>query len=1252
MGNTVTLENILTSDNVMRGVYAEAKTSFTGNQIYAERNGWSGVEVDTCWDWDDDGTCNNIGTGTVALKMSSSTENGGNGYNILAKGAITIADTYLAGNGESGYYLDNSMATAPAAITLTNTNSYDNGQDGYEIYSRGAVTLNNFHGSDNDLGGLYVNTCIDWDDDGVCNNTGTGTVTLTNTGAAFNETARNGENGLSIISKGAITIINTDTYENGGLGAYIDNSGATTAAPVTIKVNVPATTWNGYSANGEGGVEIFSRGTVTISDMSADYNGGTGAFIFNIPPGLAAGNAVTISDSDFFMNNDGDDLTTEDGLVVISKGAITLLNVSSTENFGTGAVLNNMAGTAGVTINAGTNRGNYFLWNAEDGLFIQTNGAVLLTNINASGNDEMGAFIDNRTGTAGVTIKETGNWGMGINLDDLWSYGSSFSHNDSNGLVILTDGAVSVTYNLASYNGNNGIIIDNTSGTGTVSLLGNPATWGDAFGNGSSGINVFSKGNVTFSYVNASENGDFGGIIVNYPGTGSVTLTNALFEYNRSGLSIITSGAVTWKYGSAWDNYEAGAFINNLVDVLPGKPVTISNVEANENGETGLTIISKGAVTITNVSANNNSANYYEIEYGQTWHDNMSNDQTWWFAGTGGESVTISVDSDNFTPSFYITDSDGNYIDGADGFEGSASVTFTLPGLISGEYQIHLLTDMGWDGLGYDISIYDGPTAPSDWDEYSNEASGIFVDNSEGINVPVSITNTYGTWNGNNSATDIIVLSSGAVTLSNMDLNDSSGNGLLIDNTTVGLTSPGVTLTNVNFYNNDGSGAEVYTDGAIVIKGSNANGNGGYGYNLDNDSGNAPVTLTGFDVNVNGDTGILVSSKGALTLTTVYSSGNYGTGLDLTTLGAVTFNGVNAYGNMGYGALVVTPSTFTIIQPAVGGNSFGNNMLDGLNVTAGGKITLAKVNANGNGWWIDDDTIDTYAYGIYLDNDAYLFGTAPVSLTNLQTSWNTVDGLFITTASAVTLTGANAEENINFGIRLYQVPGPALAPVITLTDITTNYNGMDGLYVDVYGNIITNKLNSMGNGGTGANLLTQGNGTVTVLNTKGYNFVGFNGGVGLNIESDRAVNVTGVEALGNTQDGVVIWNDTSASVPATVTVNSLLLRSNGLTGLAIHSYGVVTVNNTWAVSNGQDDTPPLNASRDGILIVTYANTFINNSNAINNAWAGIYVNMVPAIPDPIIYTLKLTNSTWMGNLRDDPYSGDRNLMVIGNYVIL
>ena len=282
--------------------------------------------------------------------------------------------------------------------------------------------------------------------------------------------------------------------------------------------------------------------------------------------------------------------------------------------------------------------------------------------------------------------------------------------------------------------------------------------------------------------------------------------------------------------------------------------------------------------------------------------------------------------------------------------------------------------------------------------------------------------------------------------------------------------------------------------------------------------------------------------------------------------------------------------------------------MGGLYVEAAGKITLAQVRANDNGRRNDEGIIVMYANGVYLDNDENVLGTAPIALTNVITQGNTEDGLYITTTSGVTFTGALSENNNGSGIQLLQVSGPVLAPVITLTDITTNYNGEDGLFVEVRGNIILNKVNAFMNGGIGASLdNTDGVGTVTVLNTKGPNLVIFNGEYGLAIYSNGAVNVTGVEALGNSLDGVVIWND-DGSVPAAVTLNSILARNNGARdedgetleyadGISVYSLGVVTINNSWSLGN----------TSNGIYVETNNNVFINNTSAINNDRGGINV---------------------------------------------
>ncbi len=87
--------------------------------------------------------------------------------------------------------------------------------------------------------------------------------------------------------------------------------------------------------------------------------------------------------------------------------------------------------------------------------------------------------------------------------------------------------------------------------------------------------------------------------------------------------------------------------------------MTVNDVYATSNGETGIYVISKGVVTITETESNHNSANYYGINYGQWWSDNLSDDQVWFFNGVTDDEVTIEVASGRFNPNIWIIDPEG-----------------------------------------------------------------------------------------------------------------------------------------------------------------------------------------------------------------------------------------------------------------------------------------------------------------------------------------------------------------------------------------------------------------------------------------------------------------------------------------------------------------------------------------------------------------------------------------------------------------
>ena len=256
-------------------------------------------------------------------------------------------------------------------------------------------------------------------------------------------------------------------------------------------------------------------------------------------------------------------------------------------NHGDGANLNNVDGTAGVTIAvSGTNYGNWFNGNYGDGLNILTKGAVTLTNVDANDNYSNGLVINNVGGTSAVIIKESGN-----------GWRNWFTNNDQDGLHILSRGPVTVTFGNASDNGWTGVHIDASSGTGAVTLSGSIGRNAEVRSNGDdnddNGITIHSQGNITLTRVEVRENYSTGAELINTAGTGMVTITDGYFENNYNGLIVESHGAVVWKNGSAVGNGNYGADIINSNLVTVGKPVTIANVSASNNHETGLWVGAK-----------------------------------------------------------------------------------------------------------------------------------------------------------------------------------------------------------------------------------------------------------------------------------------------------------------------------------------------------------------------------------------------------------------------------------------------------------------------------------------------------------------------------------------------------------------------------------------------------------------------------------------------------------------------------------
>ena len=200
------------------------------------------------------------------------------------------------------------------------------------------------------------------------------------------------------------------------------------------------------------------------------------------------------------------------------RGVATLNTVSADLNGNGGVWLDNcLADTANVCYGSGgvTLVGaNEFSFNGSDGLYIQSAGAVKLSNFNALGNLGSGILVDNRWEkiTGGVTLNViTGStWPSGINQanDNLLA-----------GVNIYSNGAVIVDKLQATGNGNDGAYIINKG----LTLAKSPVTVtnSDFQGNGKSadseygaaGLYIVSYGNVIIKGVTADDNSvQFGSI--------------------------------------------------------------------------------------------------------------------------------------------------------------------------------------------------------------------------------------------------------------------------------------------------------------------------------------------------------------------------------------------------------------------------------------------------------------------------------------------------------------------------------------------------------------------------------------------------------------------------------------------------------------------------------------------------------------------------------------------------------------------
>ncbi len=1068
----------------------------------------------------------------------------------------------------AGATLDNTGGTG--TVTIKNSSFNNNEGYGLVIYSHGAITLTDITANKNGGDGVNVDNCL-WNGS-ACDTSTPKNVTV----AGVNYFVENQGNGLVVTSRGAISAnyLTADNNHN-GWGVILDNSHATTAQPVKL------TGVNEFKFNG-GGLWINSQGAITTSNVTA-FASLVAPFIGN-NDGVRLWNnynftsSVTMTGTNVFIRN------YNEGLEVLSNGVITLNNIKANENGipgsnGFGAYLNNNFSSAPMAVIL--NGTNTFNGNYSGGLEIHSDGAVTLSKITASDNTHgNGALIKNDYGNPLVPQSVT------------LTTANTFENNYGSGLVINSYGAITIANLTANNNVTNSVVpgfgayLNNAGGAlpKAVSLTGNNTfNQNGEVGHSNSGIGlqIISLGGVTLNNVKAENNiGGYGAYLNNQlPGAvGGITLNNSTgfvpsFSYNgNSGLIMLSYGAILIKNINASGNDGYGALIQNQ-QAISSKTVTLSGSGVfNGNTIIGLQIDSKGAITVNNITANANQGNFG--------------------AALSNTSSTLAIPQS-------VT------MKGTNEFNGNS-----LSGLSVNTYGAILLNNLTADNNGADgLNI--------------EHHSGYFL-------TPITITG-YGRFNNNSSAvpgddftSGLIIYTNGVITLNNITANNNSNIGVKLTNLASTPTVPqNVTINGTNEFNGNGFlGLVVETYGAILTNNLTVN-----------DNGMSAQPGTGHGAQLSNDDFVSTSAPSSIILNGINTfNNNQTTGLIITSLGLIKVNDLEVVSN-GIGA-----DLFNGDGSAVGGVSLTGsvyveeNTANGLQVTSNGAITIANLNTFSNG-----------GFGAYLRNYT---GSGGVTISGISQIYeNTEYGLQIETKGAVTLSNLYVQGNGGNGVVIKNTySGSATPQNVTLTGNNYFYNnGDNGLHITTYGMILLNNIDAEGNGigpststGWGAwldncgyiGLSCTSTGTPKGITISGLNFFQNNTMNGLWATSLGAITISNITANWNGSDaGAYLNNQWDSAVGGISLIGANTFEHNANTGLFVRSYGAVILSNLSANSNGDggvdidnrgDNVKPpvvtltgVNSFSDnfsfGLLILSDGAIALSNVTAENNIGYGAYI---------------------------------------------
>jgi putative surface-exposed virulence protein len=1178
--------------------------TMTDVQANQSNNGY-GIYIDNCNA--SSGVCTAATAGAVTLTgITAQYDTMANIY-IVGSGAITLTnvDAYYAYN-SGAVYLDNHYAKSASAVTATKIIADYGDSIGLTVYSKGNVTLNTIQASSAGTYGIYVD-----------NTSGTGSVTI---GQSVGRSVINnaGDTGIVVWSKGNVTISGVDLYSCTNTGIDIESYQGTGAVTISDST-VTSTDVNSI----KGAIYVLANGNITLTSVTSNSNAGMG---------INLNNSIASSPRTVTLTNSSASSNTYDGILILSKGNISLIGVTADNNNNPGSnhtyggvMLDNTYGTGSVTVTNSEMDGSYI------GLHIMSHGSVTLDNVIASSNDTVGVWIENNGGTGTVTVKRSnigsnGSDGLDVVSRGLitlssvnisynntsGSYGASlvniggtagvtitgtntdrnyFDYNFNTGLYIHTNGPVNISYVQSSGNTNNRGIDIQVDGTGAVTITNVTAN-----SNKWEGLHVVANGNITVTnpYIYGNDSSLYGVYLDNSAGTGSVTIqgtsassrgTIANNNDTSTGmnLEILSKGAVTVKYLNTDTAITGGIHINNVATA--GNPVTIMGVSAiSTTSGTGLYIESNGTVSVTDATIADSSGYGLEIVNNGGTVKNVTISLSSVYDNHGGNIMVYSKGLVTLAGVSANTSTAGYGIRINNTFGTTAGITITSSGATTNYANSNFL-----DGV---YLTSNGPISVTKLYASNNHGINLNINNSSGTG---GVTlNTVAVYDSSTSH-GIYVQTNGVFSATNIIANGNNQNGLMIYKMS-GTTN--TTITNGTFYSNAGSYAGLYidSDGLVTLTNIQSKYNTGYGLQVDNSAG-LGVTLQSTSPNRNdfiGDyIGVSITTPGPVKISNTYSAGNdyQGIYVDNTSgTGTVTLTNVTGYADSSYGIEIESYGAVTGTNLSASGNSsspavyINNCQYNGVSCEGSGNVTLTGVTAQAGNVGLEvlsngtitvtngDLSYNYYGAGAFLDN-SLSSTSAPIYVYTTKANHNGDDGITIYTKGNVVLDGVTAESNSNSG---------------------------------TYGVFIYNA----GAGSTG---------NVTVSSARGANNFNNNNADGIRILTNGNISLSKVTANYNGQYGIFAY---TYGTGKSLNITTGTIMWNGYSGI----YGVADADSAFSgvkvFNNGLNQS-----GYDGITLTLGNHNFtLTNSYVTANSRYGLNVSV--SGPANIV---KLVGSYFFGN---------------------